>query len=130
MSTEEGYQREWTVPIEPGRTKIRFGLSTDRGVPVKFLVQLEYLVPGTRTGTDTLAENWRPIARFDHDAFGPAYRNVERVGLHMDVFDPDGNQRAKKTDFPPRPANEALPAAERYLKSEYERLVRRFERWL
>lgn len=127
MTWDNGYDREWTDDIEVGRTRIRYGLTVERGVPIEFLVQLEYLVPG---GDEWNPGDWRPVARFDHDASGPEYRNVEQVGLHLDVYDPTGRQRFKKTDFPPQPANEALPAAERYLKEEHERLVRRFEGWM
>lgn len=119
------YDREWTDDVEVGKTRIRYGLTTECGVPVKFHVQLEY-----RIAEDWNSDEWRTVARFDHDAMGPPYRNVELVGLHMDVYDPDGIQRLKKTDFPPPPANEALPAAERYLREDHEQLVRRFERWL
>lgn len=124
------YHREWTDDIELGKTRMRFGLTVDRGTPTRFLVQLEYLVPGEWIREEWQSGDWRTVARFDHEAMGPAYRNVELVGLHMDVYDPDGRQRLKKTDFPPRPANEALPAAERYLREEHDRLVRRFERWV
>lgn len=113
MTSEGGYEREWTVNVEPGVTRIRFGLTTQRGVPTRFLVQLGYHVPGKRTGRGLQSGDWRPVARFDHDVSGPGYRNLDLVGLHMDLYDPDGRQRAKKTDFPPRPAKEALPAAER-----------------
>jgi hypothetical protein len=48
----------------------------------------------------------------------------------MDVYDPDGRQRAKKTDFPPVGIEQAMKRAEQYLKREHERLIRRYERWM
>ena len=36
-----------------------------------------------------------PVARFDHDEAGPAYRNVELVGLHLDLYGPNGTQIEK-----------------------------------
>lgn len=81
------YDREWTARRGlPAGSQLRFGLTTRDGVPVRFLVQLEH-----RHG-----ERWLPVARFDHDAFGPTYRNVERAGLHLDRYDPDGHQIEKR----------------------------------
>ena len=73
---------------------------------------------------------WSPVARFDHDAFGPPYRDVELVGLHLDVYTPDGEQIEKVTHFPPLPADEAMGRAEEYLHERAERLARRYEAWL
>lgn len=83
------------------------------------MVQLEYVHDG----------RWLPVARFDHDAYGPAYRNVERVGLHLDVYDPDGAQIEKRWAWTPQPAEDAIAAAEEYLRERAERMIRRFESW-
>lgn len=130
MSAGPGYGREWTASIEPGRTRIRYGLTAEDGVPVRFLVQLEYRVPGRWDGVAWRSGEWRVVARFDHETSGPSYRNVEDVGLHMDVYDPAGRQRAKKADFPSVEIEQAMKRAEQYLKREHERLVRRYERWM
>lgn len=120
-SATVAYDRAWTTQHGlPGGSQLRFGLTKHDGVPVRFLVQLEY----------RHEERWLPVARFDHDAFGPVYRNVERVGLHLDVYDPNGVQIGKVDHFPPLPADEAMGRAERYLHQRAERLVRRFESWL
>lgn len=116
-----GYEREWTTSRGlPPRSRLRFGVTKRAGVPVHFVVQLEY-----RHGA-----RWLPVARFDHDAFGPASRNVEVVGLHLDVYDPEGVQVEKVTRFPPLPASEAMGRAEAYLRGRPERLVGRFQAWL
>ena len=114
------YDREWTDDVEVGKTQIRYGLTTEGGVPVRFLVQLEYLV----------ANDWRPVARFDHDATGPTYRNVDRVGLHMDVLRPDGTQLPKRRDFPPVPITQAMRYADDYLRHHHDFLIGRFIQWL
>jgi hypothetical protein len=115
------YDREWTTRRGlPANSRLRFGLTKRAGVPVRFLVQLEYRHRG----------RWHPVARFDHDAFGPAYRNVELVGLHLDVYDPEGMQVEKRRSWSPQPARAAMGAAEEYLRRGAERLVRRFEAWL
>lgn len=114
----EEYEREWmTRQGLPRQSHQRIGLTKRAGVPVRFLVQLEYRLGGT----------WRPVARFDHDVFGPAYRNVEHVGLHLDIYDPDGRQIEKRTTWKPQPATDAMGAAEEYLRTNAERLVRRFK---
>lgn len=115
------YDREWTTRRRlPANTRLRFGLTKRSGLPVQFLVQLEY-----RHG-----DAWRPVARFDHDAFGPTYRDVELVGLHLDIHTPDSEQIEKVTRFPPLPADESMGRAEEYLRERAERLARRFEGWL
>lgn len=87
---------------------------------MRFLVQIEY----------HHEDEWLPVARFDHDAEGPRYRNVELVGLHLDLYHPHCGQIAKITNWEPQPANEAMADAEDYIRMEAERLIRRFAAWL
>lgn len=122
MST---YEREWFVYPEeaddlPRGTRLRLGLSARGGNPHRFIVQLEYWHSGA----------WLQVARFDHDADGPAYRNVERSGLHLDVYHPRGEQIVKRRKWPPGPANQAMGDAEEYLRENAEYYARRFETWL
>jgi len=116
------YDREWTVSTDdPDReTRLRFGFSTENGDPTRFLVQLEY----------RFDDGWQPIARFDHERDGPAYRDVETSGLHLDVYAPDGTQKRKVTGFPPIDEKAAVPAAEQYLHRHYQRLIEEYERCL
>lgn len=53
-----------------------------------------------------------PAARFDHDEAGPAYRNVELVGLHLDLYGPNGTQIEKVNRWTPQSADEAMGDAE------------------
>jgi len=97
------YDREWTTRRRlPANSRLHLGLTKRAGVSLRFLFQLEYRHEDGRL----------PVARFDHDAFGPAYRDVELVGLHLDLYDPDGDQIEKVTHFPPLPADEAVGRAE------------------
>lgn len=115
------YDREWTSRRRlPPRSRLRTGLTTRRGTPVEFLVQLEYYHEDV----------WLQVARFEHDASGPIYRDVERAGLHLDVHHPDGSQVAKLTHWQPQPANEAMGTADDYLRERANELIRRFESWL
>lgn len=121
MST---YEREWFVYPEdadelPVTTRLHIGLTSRLGDPLRFLVQLEYW-----DGME-----WLQVARFDHDCAGPGYRDVERSGLHLDVYGPGGRQIEKVARWPREPARDAMPRAERYLRRNAEYLVRRFESW-
>lgn len=115
------YEREWTSRrrVPPG-SRVRTALTKYRGHPTRFHVQLEYSHEG----------KWLQVARFDHDASGPVYRDVERSGLHLDVYHPDGSQLAKLTRWPPLPANEAMGVADDYLRERANELIRRFQSWL
>lgn len=129
MTWDDGYDREWTDDVEVGTTQIRYGLTTEDGVPVKFLVQLEYRIPDDSTD-EWNPGDWHAVARFDHDVTGPTYRNVDRVGLHMDVLKPDGTQLPKRRDFPPVPISQAMRYADDYLRHHHDFLIGRFIQWL
>lgn len=67
------------------------------------------------------------MARFDHDVDGPAYRDVERSGLHLDVYSPDRAQREELSKRRPQVSNEAMGTAEDHFRENAEHYVRRFE---
>lgn len=69
------------------------------------------------------------VPRFEHRTAG-SYRDVEVAGLHLDVHNPEKEQVAKLTHWPPEPSNTAMGRAERYLRQNAEELVERFESWL
>ena len=71
-----------------------------------------------------------PVARFDHDETGPAYRNVALVGLHLDLYGPNGTQIEKVDHWTPQPADEAMGDAETYLRGRAGRLITRYTTWL
>ena len=117
----DGVQPEWTARWGlPNDSRLRVGLTKRSGVSIRFLVQIEY------NDADTLL----PVARFDHDSLGPPYRNVELVGLGLDLYAPDGEQVEKVDRWAPQASNAAMGDAETYLRGNVERLIRRFEAWL
>lgn len=130
MTWENGYGREWTSDVDLGRTRIRYGLTTERGIPVEFLVQLEYRDPESNRGWRWNPDAWYAVARFDHERDGPAYRDIEETGLHLDVLRPDGTQLPKRHDFPPVQINQAMRYADDYLRHHHDFLIERFVRWL
>lgn len=114
------YEREWVSSRGlPDQARLRTGLTTRGGTPLRFLLQLEAWT----------ADDWSIVARFEHAAEGPLYRNVEYAGLHLDIHHPSGAQVAKRTHWPPMPAKRAMVVAEDYLRDNAQRLVRRFEAW-
>lgn len=124
------YDREWTAAVDLGRSRIRYGLSTERGTPVAFLVQLEYRILRTEDSDSSIPGGWHAVARFDHESAGPAYRNVGEVGLHLDVLQPDGTQLTKRRDFPRISIERAMRYADDYLRHHHDFLITRFRRWL
>lgn len=115
------YDREWTTERGmPTDSRLRVGLTTERGTPIRYVIQVEYRRRG----------QWFAIVRCDHERDGPAYRNVELAGLHIDIYHPDEGQLAKRRLSAPLPAQEAMGRAAGYLRANAERYVRRFEGWL
>ena len=115
------YDREWLADRNlPSLSRLRFGITKDGGKPVRFLVQLEFWH----------AEEWLEVARADHDATGSAYRDVERSGLHIDIYHPERGQIGKLQQWQPQPAQQAMGAAEDFLRRNAEIYVKRFESWL
>jgi hypothetical protein len=115
------YEREWFSERGlPGLARLHMAHTNRQGRPVRFLVQLEYWHAG----------EWLVVARFDHEQDGPAYRNVEETGLHLDIYLPDGTQIRKLDHWPPQPSNVAMGKAEAFLRANAQPYVRRFEKWL
>lgn len=121
MTARLEYEKEWTTERRlPACSRLRVGHTNARGTPILFVVQLEYRHAGA----------WLQVARFDHDADGDVDHDVERTGLHLDVYHPEAGKITTLQRWPPRPADEAMGIAADYLKNNAEQYVRRFERWL
>lgn len=115
------YDHEWTTERGmPAGSRLRVGMTKERGSPIRFVVQLEYWHAG----------RWSEVARIDHDRDGPVYRNITRSGLHLDLYHPDHGQYAKASVSGPLPESQAMSDAEEYIRERAEQLVQRFERWL
>lgn len=111
------YDREFTTPLDY-RARRRIGFDTQHGDVTRFVVQLEYRLGG----------EWTEIVRFDHDAESEVAHDVEREGVHMDVYR-DGEKLRTNEIFPPMTATDALNYAEAHLREHAERYIERFERW-
>lgn len=100
------------------RVRVRFGADVDRGTVERFLVQLEY----------RMADGWTQIVRSDHNPTAEYGHDATEEGVHMDLYR-DGEKIEVYQIGPPMSANVALNRAEEHLFEDYERHVRRFERW-
>lgn len=72
------------------RIRVRFGSSAGR---VRwFVVQLEY------NPAPWLDDDWRPVARFDHQPDSPGGHDIYEEGLHVDLYRADGTKRKEYPD--------------------------------
>ena len=100
------------------RVQLRWAFSTDEGEVTEFVVQLEYW----------LGDDWTAVVRYDHNPDLEAGHDVTVEGVHRDVYR-DGGKVDVKTITGPIPAGDAFNYAQRDLRENAERYVRRFERW-
>jgi hypothetical protein len=112
------HDRSYTDWIEYPHAQLRFILDTERGTPTRFLVQLEYRDEG----------EWKPVVHFDHNPEGTYGHDMTEEGLHMDIYR-DGEQYLVRQDFPPMKLSRAPAYCVSYIKTEADRLLRRFEQW-
>lgn len=112
-----GFDTSYTATLSE-RAQVRFGVDVERGDVTRFLVQLEYRMP----------DGWTPIVRSDHNP--PAFdgHDVTTEGVHMDRYR-DGEKYDVRQIGPPMSANAGLDRAEDHLVDDYQRHVKRFERW-
>lgn len=104
--------------------RIRRELDVSRGVPIRFVYQLEYDLEATSDGRPP--HDWRTVARFDHATDG--HHDVREEGLHLDVYR-DGEKYRTTYDFPDVRIGYAPTFCERYLLENAETLLERFEQW-
>lgn len=113
-----------TVPVEYPYARIRTIVDAHRGDVTRFVVQLEYNVqPGFLESDD-----WRQVARFDHDPAAEMGHDVREEGLHMDVYR-DGEKVDVLRGFPMKSPNEAPSFCRDVLEERAPKLLARFEDW-
>ena len=88
----------------------------------RFVVQLE-----CNSQPDVLkADDWRQVARFDHDPVAPGGHDVTEEGLHMDIYS-DGEKVAVVREFPEISLNGAIDFCEEFLYERSDKLLARFD---
>lgn len=104
--------------VEYPHARVRVELETERGVPIRFVIQLERRVGG----------EWRQVVRFDHDGGADGGHDITEEGLHMDVYR-NGEKIRVKDDFPPVHLTHAPRYCTLYIEQYAEQLLRRFDQW-
>ena len=117
---------EYTHWIIFPTTRLRVEIDVRHGQVQRFVVQLEYDV--NWRFDETGPHDWKPVARFDHDPAGEFGHDIEREGLHLDVYRSERKERVER-GFPRVPVNQAPGWCEDYLVREAKRYVNQFERW-
>lgn len=113
-----------TVWVEYPYARIRIDITTHRGDVTRFVVQLEYNIRPDPFDPD----DWRQVARFDHDEEAKMGHDVRDEGLHMDVY-----RNGEKVDvlrgFPMKSPNEAPAFCRDLIEERAPGLLARFEDW-
>lgn len=104
--------------------RLRQYVSTDKGVILKFVVQLEYDMNACYE--DRLEDDWRQVARFDHERGGNHDCRFEN--LHMDVY--ENGEKREVVYHPVRLSpDKALEYATEFLLQNAAPLLSDFEKW-
>lgn len=100
--------------------ELRYGLTTHRGEVEEFVVQLYHR-----------NDRWRIVCQFDHTPAQSMGHDVTVEGIHLDLFDNDGNKVNIEYADHPGPCDPAfaLNYARNFLKHRNEQLIRRWPTW-
>lgn len=120
-------QKKHTEVLDPRtRIDVRIGVSGDNEVEW-FVVQLLYNVKPYYADED----DWREVARFDHNPDAQDGHDVVEEGLHMDL--PFENKEDEVDDHfpehtpPPYKLGSTVRFCVNYLKQDHEQLVRDYK---
>jgi len=114
------YEAVLHAPIVRRRTVIE----ASQGQISAFCIQLEFNHgPGFNEEDD-----WKYIARFDHKPANKTGHDIRNEGLHMDLRDPNGDDREYR-NFPPVPLLEAPDYAEEHFDEKYIEICERYLEW-
>lgn len=100
--------------------------STDRGRVVRFVVELQYGYESEFYWPEN-CDDWRKVARFDHNPLVPDGHDIREEGLHLDIY--KGEEEYESTeDFPYVHVDEAPRWCETYFLENLDFLLERYER--
>lgn len=101
--------------------EMRYGATTARGGVEEFVVQLYCWHDGA----------WRVVCQFDHTPSQSGGHDVTTEGIHLDLFDAEGNKVDVETaNHPgPVPIQFAFRYCIRYIERRNELLVQRWPTW-
>lgn len=101
------------------KTRVCININTRQGDVSDFLVAYEYKLRGS----------WETVAQFDHDPASPYGHDIEREGLHMDLYKQGQKYRVVRSKFPYVPVDHAPRYCNEYVNRNHEALIQRFEQW-
>jgi hypothetical protein len=110
--------------VEYPYARIRKEVETEQGNVTRFVVQLEYNLNPHPLEPD----DWRQVARFDHEPDVEMGHDVRAEGLHMDVYRKEEKVEVRR-QFDTPEVNDAPDYCESYLLGEVDELLARFENW-
>jgi hypothetical protein len=101
--------------------ELRYWLETTRSEVEEFVVQLYCWHDGA----------WRLVCQFDHTPSLSDGHDVTTEGVHLDLFDADGNKVDTETANHPAPVNPrfAWEYANRYIEVRNVQLIQRWPQW-
>lgn len=102
-------------------------IETDGGTVTAFVIELEYGLDDEFYWPNE-CDDWRPVARFDHNPTSQNGHDVREEGLHLDIYKGDGEYESTD-DFPYVHVDEAPRWCEEYLKQNLDFLLERYEKF-
>jgi hypothetical protein len=115
--------KAYTACIEYGEIRRRTELGLSLGDVTWFMVQLEY----NHNRIDRDCSDWRHVARFDHHPQWDWGHDIEKEGLHLDIFDTEQRKVMMKRGFEEVPINEAPAYCETFLEKRAAILTQKYK---
>ena len=119
----ESPDRAYEIPVS-GRAQIRTELGITRGDVDWFMVQLEYNEQPSPLEDD----DWQPVARFDHHPHMSWGHDIEKEGLHCDIYE-NGERAEREYYYYDFPVNDAPEWCEDHLKMYAGFYLDQYEVW-
>lgn len=117
-------KREIEAVLQAPIVRRRTILEKERGRLRAFCVQLEF----NHCPTTGEADDWKYIARFDHNPASLEGHDITEEGLHMDLRHPVEGDRTSY-GFPPVPLSRAPAYAEDHFDEKYLEICERYLSW-
>lgn len=117
-------KREYTAILHAPAVRRRTILGLIEGQVSSFCVQLEL----NHAPASGAPDDWRYIARFDHNPQNTDGHDITEEGLHMDIRHPSEEDRTYR-NFPPVPLGRAPGYAEDHFDGHYLEICDRYFDW-
>lgn len=115
--------KEYLNDLDWPHLRSRTYLEKQSGDVTCFLIKLEYNLQSAVMVSD----DWRGVARFDHNPNSINGHDIASEGLHLDILDKHGNKIDVRRGFPSLSANKAVRYCQQYFRDYGEDLAADFE---